>query len=165
MRLRDLERGAARIAAWEATLPPSYRAKLTGALSQVLEMAFEWDYIGRNPARTSRRRRRGSSQPERRPEIVPFTRDEIDRLAVELGYEPEAGGASPYGVAILFAAETGLRPEEWIALERRDLDLSGRAVTVARAFSDGRLKDANTLGSYRRLPSRLQHDLERAARA
>ena len=151
MRLRDLERGAARISAWEATLPPAYRSKLIGALSQVLEMAVEWDYIARNPARTSRRRR-GSAQPERRPEIVPFTRAEIDRLAIELGYEPEAGRVSVYGVAVVFAVETGLRPEEWIALERRDLDLPGRAVTVARAFSDGRLKDAKTLGSRRRVP-------------
>jgi len=59
---------------------------------------------------------------------------------------------SAYGVAVLLAAETGLRPEEWIALERRDVDLTGRAVTIARAFSDGRLKDAKTLGSHRRVP-------------
>jgi integrase len=36
--------------------------------------------------------------------------------------------------------------------ERRDLDLTGRVVAVARAFSDGRLKDAKTLGSHRRVP-------------
>lgn len=152
MSLRDLERGAARIAAWEATLPRAYRTKLIGALSQVLEAAVDWDYIARNPARTARRQRRGSNQLERRPEIVPFTRAEVDRIAVELGHEPDAGRVSSYGVAVLFAAETGLRPEEWIALERRDLDLDGRAVTVVRAFSDGRLKDAKTLGSYRRVP-------------
>lgn len=152
MRLSDVERSAARIAAWEATLPRAYRSKLIGALSQVLEAAVEWDYIARNPARTSRRRRRGSGQPDRRPEIVPFTRMEIDRLAVELGFEPEAERVSIYGVAVLFAAETGLRPEEWIALERRDLDVTGRVVTVAQAFSDGRLKDAKTLGSHRRVP-------------
>jgi integrase len=151
MRLRDLERSAARIAAWEATLPAGYRTKLVGALSQVLEMAVEWGYIARNPARRPRRRR-GAASPERRPEIVPFTREEIDRLALELGYDAGAGRASVYGVAVVFAAETGLRPEEWIALERRDIDLSGRAVTVARAFSDGRLKDAKTLGSHRRVP-------------
>jgi integrase len=152
MRLRELERATARIAAWEATLPHAYRSKLIGALSQVLGAAVEWDYIARNPARTSRRRRHGNGQSERRPEIVPFTRAEIDRLAVELGYAPETGLVTPYGVAVIFAAETGLRPEEWIALERRDLDFAGRAVTIARAFSDGRLKDAKTLGSRRRVP-------------
>src|SRR3954453_8268886 len=85
LRLRDLERSAARIAAWEAPLPPAFRTKLIGALSQVLEAAVDWDYMARNPARSARRRRHGSGQPERRPEIVPFTREEIDRLAVELG--------------------------------------------------------------------------------
>jgi integrase len=149
--LRELERGSARIAAWEATLPAGYRSKLTAALSQVLEVAVEWDYITRNPARPLRRRRRAAGS-DRRPEIVPLTRDQVDRLASELGYEPAHGRVSVYGVAVVFAAETGLRPEEWIALERRDLDLPGRAVTVARAFSDGRLKDAKTLGSNRRVP-------------
>ena len=62
------------------------------------------------------------------------------------------GRVSVYGIAVVFAAETGLRPEEWIALERRDIDLTERAVTVERAFSDGRLKDAKTLGSHRRVP-------------
>jgi integrase len=152
MRLKELERATARIAAWEATLPGGYGAKLIGALSQVLGAAVEWDYIARNPARTSRRRRRGSGQSERRPEIVPFTRAEIDRLAVELGHQPDRGLVSANGVAVIFAAETGLRPEEWIALERRDLDFPGRAVTIAHAFSDGRLKDAKTLGSRRRVP-------------
>jgi len=150
MRLRDIERAGARVAAWEATLPVAYRPKLIGALSQVLGMAVEWDYIARNPARSGRRRRTG--QAERRPEIVPFTRAEIDRVAVELGYAPDTDRVSVYGVAVVFAAETGLRPEEWIALERRDLDLPGRAVAVARAFSDGRVKDAKTLGSHRRVP-------------
>lgn len=151
VRLRDLERAAAKIAAWEAKLPPAYRPKLIGALSQVLESAVAWDYIVKNPVR-SVRGRGGRTRVERRPEIVPFTRAEVDRLAAELGYEPAAKRVSVYGIAVVFAAETGLRPEEWIALERRDLDVPGRAVTVARAFSDGRLKDAKTLGSHRRVP-------------
>jgi integrase len=151
LRLRDLEGAVAKIAEWEATLPPAYRPKLMGAMSQVLEAAVAWDHMARNPV-LSARRRRGSRPVERRPEIVPFTRAEIDRLAAELGYEPGSGHVSVYGIAVVFAAETGLRPGEWIALERRDLDLAGRAVTVARAFSDGRLKDAKTLGSHRRMP-------------
>ena len=151
MRLRDLERAAAQIAAWEAKLPPAYRSKLMGALSQVLESAVAWDYIVKNPVR-SVRGRGGRTRVERRPEIVPFIRAEVDRLAAELGYEPAAKRVSVYGIAVVLAAETGLRPEEWLALERRDLDIPGRAVTVTRAFSDGRLKDAKTLGSHRRVP-------------
>ena len=54
VRLRDLERAAAKIAAWEAKLPPAYRPKLMGALSQVLESAVAWDYIVKNPVRSVR---------------------------------------------------------------------------------------------------------------
>jgi hypothetical protein len=49
-------------------------------------------------------------------------------------------GAGPvFGPVVVFAAESGLRPEEWIALERRDLDRAGRAVTVQRKYANGRL--------------------------
>jgi hypothetical protein len=38
---------------------------------------------------------------------------------------------------VVFAAGTGLRPEEWLALSRRNVDRSGRAVTVRPTFSSG----------------------------
>jgi len=38
---------------------------------------------------------------------------------------------------VIFAAETGLRTNEWVALERRDLDRQGRAVTVHRRYAGG----------------------------
>ena len=38
---------------------------------------------------------------------------------------------------VIVAAETGLRPEEWIALERRDLDRAGRALQVQRKYAKG----------------------------
>jgi integrase len=126
-------------------------AEVDGALSQVLENAVAWDYISKNPARSAMQRR-GRIRVEQRPEIVPFRREEIDRLAAELGYEPVADRVAVYGIAVVFAAETGLRPEEWIALERRDLDLAGSALTVSRVVSDGRVKQAKTLGSHRRVP-------------
>ena len=53
---------------------------------------------------------------------------------------------------VIFAAATGLRPEEWIALERRDVDLNSRVVYVRRAFTDGRLKCTKTEGSRRAVP-------------
>jgi len=52
-----------------------------------------------------------------------------------------------------FAAGTGLRPEEWIALERRDLDRDNGVITVERVFSQGRLKPcAKTSRQRRRVP-------------
>lgn len=41
---------------------------------------------------------------------------------------------------VTFAIGTGLRPEEWIALERRDVDREARVVTVERVYSQGLLK-------------------------
>lgn len=53
---------------------------------------------------------------------------------------------------ILFAAATGLRPAEWIALERRDVDRDGRVVYVRRAFTKGELKRPKTDASIRAVP-------------
>ena len=52
----------------------------------------------------------------------------------------------------MFAAATGLRPGEWIALERRDIDPAARVVYVRRAYRNGRLKCTKTEGSVRAVP-------------
>jgi len=99
-----------------------------------------WRYIGRNPVAESGR------NPQPRPkELQPFEPEQVDTLAEEL---------SPrYGALVVVAAETGLRPEEWIALERRDLDRAGRAVHVLRKFANGRLSPyPKTERSRRRVP-------------
>ena len=55
----------------------------------------------------------------------------------------------------LFAAGTGLRPEEWIALERRDVDREAAVVTIERVYSQGRLKPcAKSSRQRRRVPLR-----------
>ncbi len=53
---------------------------------------------------------------------------------------------------VLFAAATGLRPGEWIALEQRDIDREARVVYVRRAFRNGRLKMPKTKASIRAVP-------------
>jgi integrase len=56
------------------------------------------------------------------------------------------------GALVLFAAATGLRPGEWIALEQRDIDPVARVVYVRRAYRNGRLKCTKTEGSVRAVP-------------
>jgi hypothetical protein len=53
---------------------------------------------------------------------------------------------------VIFAAATGLRPAEWLALERRDIDRQARVVYVRRSFTKGRLKCTKTEASVRAVP-------------
>jgi integrase len=99
-----------------------------------------WNYIARNPAVEA-----GKNPEPPQEELLPFTRAEVEALAAELG--------PLYGALVLVAAETGLRTNEWIALERRDLDGAGRAVTVQRRYADGVLTPyPKTAKSRRRVP-------------
>lgn len=63
----------------------------------------------------------------------------------------EIGAA--YGPLVTFAAETGLRPCEWLALERRDVDRAGRVLYVEREHVGGETKPyGKTAASRRRVP-------------
>jgi integrase len=138
--LRELENATADVAAWHAGLSDSSRYRLSSALRQALGAAVRWRYTTHNPAAEAGR----NPQPRLR-ELHPFTRDEVDALAAELG--------PAFGPLVVFAAETGLRTNEWVALERRDLDRQGRAVAVVRRFSDGLLTPyPKTERSRRRVP-------------
>ena len=123
-KLSELEGAAADVARWRASLPDTSRYRLTLALRQALGAAVRWRYLTRNPAVEA-----GRNPEPRSEELLPFVREEIDALAVELG--------PLYGPLVVFVAETGLRTNEWTALERRDVDRTGPAVTVQRRYSDG----------------------------
>ncbi len=138
--LRELEGAASDIAAWRAGLSDGSRYRLTGALRQALGAGVRWRYLTTNPAVDA-----GRNPEPGREELRPFTRDEVDALADELG--------PTHGPLIVVAAETGLRTNEWVALERRDVDRAGRAVTVQRRFADGVLTGyPKTDRSRRRVP-------------
>jgi integrase len=138
--LRDLEHAADDVAAWRANLPASSRYRLTSALRQTLAAAVRWRYVTRNPAVDA-----GRNPQPRADELHPFTRVEVDAIATELG--------STYGPLVVFAAETGVRTNEWTALERRDVDRAGRGVMVQRRFADGLLTPyPKTERSRRRVP-------------
>jgi integrase len=138
--LAELEGAAADIARWRASLPDGSRYRLTSALRQALAAAVRWQYVARNSAVDAGRNPMPATE-----ELRPFSREEIDALAIELGPR--------YGPLIVFAAETGLRTHEWVALERRDVDRAARVVTVQRRFSDGVLTPyPKTKRSRRRVP-------------
>jgi integrase len=74
-----------------------------------------------------------------------FTAAEVEAIAAELSpmYQPLP----------TFAAATGLRPEEWQALERRDVDRRARVLTLARTVSSGEIVDlGKTKRSRRQVP-------------
>src|SRR3954453_186847 len=128
------------IAAWRMTISPGHRFEATQALRQVLARAVVWGLIDSNPAK------QGVDKPQRRrTEKRPFESwAQLDELAARLGPR--------YGPPVLFAAATGLRPGEWMALEQRDIDRPARVVYVRRALRNGRLKSTKTEGSIRAVP-------------
>jgi integrase len=128
------------IAEWRMTLSPGYRFEATQALRQVLHRAVAWGMIDLNPAKV------GVDNPvRRRKEQHPFESwAELEALAAAIGPR--------YGPMILFADATGLRPAEWIALEKRDIDRKERVVYVRRAFTRGELKIPKTEASMRAVP-------------
>jgi integrase len=110
------------IAAWRIDLSSGYRFDATQALRQVLARAVLWGIIDVNPAS------RGVDNPSpRRREQRPFESwAELDAVVTNL--------APRYRPMVIFAAATGLRPAEWLALERRDIDRQARVVYVRRSF-------------------------------
>jgi integrase len=138
--LRELERMAGELAAWQATLPERSRYGIVQALRQTLAAAVRWDYMSRNPAKLAGR----NPEPPPRP-IRAYTLAELDALAVEL--------SQPYQPLPAFAAATGLRPEEWLALERRDIDRRAGIVNIGRTVSDGVIVElGKTSRSRRQVP-------------
>jgi integrase len=138
--LRHLERMAGEIASWRTTLPERSRFAITAALRQTLEAACRWRYMNVNPAKLAGR----NPQPSPRAVRV-FTTDELEAISMEL---------SPNYMSLpMFAAATGLRPEEWIALERRDVDRRSGVLHVRRAVSGGQVVElGKTTASRRQVP-------------
>jgi integrase len=138
--LRHLERKAPELAAWRTTLTKGSLVAQTRALTQCLDTAVDWGVIAKNPLR-----RLARMTTTKRAEIIPYTRDEIDRMCVEIGPH--------YAPMIRFAAATGMRPCEYRALEWRDIRRDEGVAIVERTHFRGELRRyGKTVGSTRRVP-------------
>jgi integrase len=140
--------GAA-IADWRASLPPRYAPQVMGAYRQVCAAAVRWGYMTRNPAADA------GENPAPPPRAVrAFTPDELAALDAEL--DPA------YAPLVPLAAATGLRPAEWAALTRADVDTRGRVLHVRGTKTAGSVRQvpltARALGALDRLPLPLAAD-------
>ena len=130
LRLSELE--SRDVAAWRMTIPPGHRFEATQALRQTLARAIAWGLLETNPAKVGV----DNPLPPRR-EMLPFeSREQLELLAHALG--------PAYGPMVLFAAATGLRPGELLALERRDIDRDAGLLHVRRAYRATRVKTTKT---------------------
>jgi integrase len=142
--LREFERMAGEVASWRATLPEGSRYGVTAALRQCLRAALQWGYITQNPAVLA-----GKNPPPPPRSVRAFSFEEIERIAAELSpmYQPLP----------MFAAATGLRPEEWQALERKDIDRQAGVLYVRRTVSSGEIVElGKTSRSRRQVPLSLR---------
>lgn len=140
MPLRDLEHMTDEIAAWQAKLPERAGHGIASALRQTLDAAVRWKRINSNPAKLAGR---NPKPPVRK--VRAYTRAEVDTIAGEL--------SAMYRPLPAFAAATGLRPEEWAALQRMDVDRPAGVLNVRRTVSSGEVVElAKTSASRRQVP-------------
>jgi integrase len=145
------------LAAWRATLPARSRHHYFRVFRQVLEQAVTWRLLDRNPSDRIRNRRVLLDEDR---EIRPFASwDEVEAIADELG--------PAYRALPVFLVGTGMRPEEALALEWRDIDRKAMVASVERVHSQGRTKACKKSDRQRRrvpLRARVLEALEASSR-
>jgi integrase len=102
-------------------------ARIHKALRQVLHYAVRAKLLDENPAVLV-----PNPEPKRREVLSFASLEELDAVGVELSPQ--------FRPLPLFVGLTGLRPEEWLALERADIDRDAGLLHIRRVFTDGQVK-------------------------
>jgi integrase len=118
---------AVAIGGWRKRLPERSAWGIHKALRQVLHYAVRVKLVDDNVACAV-----PNPEPKRRE--VPVFESVADLEAVAEELHPR------YAPIPVFVGLTGLRPEEWIALERGDVDRRAGLLRVRRVYTDGRVK-------------------------
>jgi integrase len=148
--LAELEGMAGDLADFRSTLPPRYAHHVMRSLRQVFAAAVRYGYMRTNPAVDA-----GENPLPPPREIRIYTLAELDTLDAELG--------ASYGPLVPLGAATGLRPQELASLERRDVDRTGRLLTVRGTKTAGSRRQVpltgRALAALERIPARLASPL------
>jgi integrase len=141
-----LQLDPAEISIWISNLPveQTTRSITIRALRQVLRKGVAWGYIDKNPAA---------------PDLVEVPEGHVKEINPFETWDVADAIGSHYGPLVSFAVATGLRPEEWSALEWRDIDLAGRCLHVRRTWT--RIGGARDVGKTK--AARRQVDLQQRA--
>lgn len=131
---------------WRATLAAGSQHNVFRSFRQALAWAHARGLTEREPSVGIKNPKR--KRHERKPIIPLETWDEVDAICDEL--DPR------YRAIPVFAVGTGLRPEEWMALERSDIDREARLVRVSKRFSSGALKQGTKTMPERYVPLRAR---------
>lgn len=127
---------------WRAKLPQGSAWQIHKALRQVLQYGVDM-----RPALLHENVAKAMKNPEpKRTEVQYLTMDEVAAVTAEL--------ADPvHRAMVTLAAWTGLRPSEWLALERQDVDRHGKVLHVRRFLREGEIaQDGKTADSVRTVP-------------
>ena len=130
------------VGAWRKRLSDGSAWAAHKALRQLLAYAVSEGLVADNVAKTVK-----NPEPKRREVACFGSWEQVHKLSAKL--PPERRSLPSVGTGI------GLRPEEWLALERSDFDFREGVLSVRRVYTDGRIKGyGKQPDSLRRIPLR-----------